>query len=148
MEKLQFNISIAAPSEKVWDVLWKDETYRAWTSVFGEGSKAVSDWQKGSKVLFLGGDGSAGMVSRIDDLIPNELMSFEHLGEVKDGVEDTTSERVQKWAGAKEIYRLQAVDGNTALAVEIDTADEYKEMFAGLFPKALDKVKELAESVS
>ncbi len=144
MEKLHFNISIAAPREKVWDVLWTDETYRAWTSVFSEGSRAETDWQKGSKVFFTDGSGS-GMVSRIDDLVLHELMSFQHLGELKDGVEDTTSERVQQWAGGREIYILKTVDGQTELTVELDLVEEFKEMFAGLFPKALDIVKELSE---
>lgn len=144
MEKLQFKTTINAPREKVWDILWTDETYRAWTSVFGEGSHAVSDWKKGSKILFLGGEGT-GMVSRIDDLVPNEFMSFQHLGEVKDGVEDTTSERVQKWAGGRENYTLKTVDGNTELTVDLDIPEEFKEMFSEMFPKALNKIKELSE---
>ena len=53
MEKKQFKIEIAAPREKVWKILWGDKTYPAWTSVFAEGSRAETDWEEGSKVLFL-----------------------------------------------------------------------------------------------
>lgn len=144
MEKVSFTTIINAPREKVWSVLWTDESYRAWTSVFSEGSQVETDWKKGSKVLFTDGKGS-GMVSRIDDLVPNEFMSFQHLGEVKDGVEDTTSERVQQWAGGRENYTLNAVDDNTELIVELDLLDEFKDYFMGTFPKALAKVKELSE---
>jgi hypothetical protein len=144
MEKVRFATIINAPREKVWSVLWTDESYRAWTSVFSEGSQAETDWKKGSKVLFTDGKGS-GMVSRIDDLVPNEFMSFQHLGELKDGVEDTTSERVQQWAGGRENYTLNAVDDNTELIVELDLIDEFKDYFMGTFPKALAKVKELSE---
>jgi hypothetical protein len=144
MEKVRFATIINAPREKVWSVLWTDESYRAWTSVFSEGSQAETDWKKGSKVLFTDGKGS-GMVSRIDDLVPNEFMSFQHLGELKDGVEDTTSERVQQWAGGRENYTLNAVDDNTELIVELDLLDEFKDYFMGTFPKALAKVKELSE---
>ncbi|HLO71295.1 MAG TPA: SRPBCC domain-containing protein [Flavipsychrobacter sp.] len=144
MEKIRFAVTINAPREKVWSILWTGETYRAWTSVFSEGSRAITDWKKGSKVLFTDGSGS-GMVSRIDDLIPNEFMSFQHLGELKDGVEDTTSERVQQWAGGRENYTLNAVGDNTELIVELDLLDEFKDYFMSTFPKALAKVKELSE---
>ncbi len=144
MEKIRFAVTINAPREKVWSVLWTDETYRAWTSVFSAGSRAITDWKKGSKVLFTDGSGS-GMVSRIDDLIPNEFMSFQHLGELKDGVEDTASERVLQWAGGRENYTLNKVGDTTELVADLDMPDEFKDYFTGTFPKALAKVKELSE---
>ena len=147
MERNQFKIAIAANCECVWQVLWNDDTYTQWTGVFGEGSHARTDWKKGSKVLFLGSN-SAGMVSRIEDLIPNEYMAFEHLGEVKDMVEDFTSDSAKQWAGARENYTLKNVNGNTELTVEIDLAPAYASYFKDTFPKGLAKVKELAEGTN
>ena len=144
MQRKQFEITINATPDRVWEVLWGDDSYRQWTSVFSEGSHAVSDWKKGSKVLFLDGQGS-GMVSRIADIVPGRFMSFEHLGEMKDGVEDTMSEKVKQWAGAHENYTLIPIDGGTKLITDIDLDGEFVEMFSGIFPKALAKVKELAE---
>ena len=92
MEKLKFKTVINAAPEKIWNVLWNDDTYRKWTSAFSEGSYAETDWKQGSKVLFLDGKGS-GMVSRIAENRPNEYMSIEHLGEIRDGVEDTSSDK-------------------------------------------------------
>jgi len=68
----KFKITINATPEKVWKILWNDSTYRKWTTVFAEGSFAETDWQEGSKVLFLGPEGR-GMVSRIKRNIPNGL---------------------------------------------------------------------------
>ena len=144
MEKQEFKITIDAPREKVWGILWDDANYREWTSVFAEGSRAETDWKKGSKVLFLDGQGS-GMVSRIADNVPNEYMSIEHLGYVKDGVEDTQSDKVKEWAGAHENYTLKNVDGKTELKVDMDITEEYKSYFEQTWPKALDKIKSLAE---
>jgi hypothetical protein len=144
METKEFKISINAPREKVWDVLWNDASYRAWTSVFAEGSHAETDWKKGSKVLFLDNKGR-GMVSVIAEKIPNEFMSFRHLGEVKDGVEDTSSERVSQWSGALENYSLKTLNGKTELIVDMNITDEFMDYFLNTWPKALDKVKELAE---
>jgi hypothetical protein len=52
MKQLHFSTDINAPRETVWNVLWNDATYRDWTSVFAEGSYAVSDWNEGSKIQF------------------------------------------------------------------------------------------------
>src|SRR5512133_1975759 len=104
-QKLTFSTTIDAPREEIWRVLLDDATYREWTSVFAEGSYAVTDWKEGSKALFLspGGDG---MVSRIAVHRPNEFLSIEHLGVVKNGVEDTDAAAAQGWTGAHENYTL------------------------------------------
>lgn len=145
MEKLNFSTTINAPKEKVWQTLWEDATYRKWTSVFNPTSYADTDWKEGSKVLFLDGQGS-GMVSRIEVNKPNEFMSFKHLGEVKDSVEDTESEKVKAWAGAHENYTLKETGNATELIVEMDMNDEYKDFFVKIFPKALEQVKILSEN--
>jgi uncharacterized protein YndB with AHSA1/START domain len=144
MEKQQFNISINAPREKVWSLLWSNDTYPEWTSVFSEGSRAETDWKEGSKVLFLGAD-NQGMVSTIAAKKNNEFMSFKHLGMVKDGVEITDDEKVKSWAGATENYTLKTVNGKTELTVDMDMAEDHKDYFMQTFPKALQKLKEMAE---
>jgi len=145
MEKLKFSIEIKAPKEKVWKVLWDDDTYRKWTSVFSEGSYAVTDWKEGSKVLFLGGEGN-GMYSVIAQAKPNEFMSFKHLGVIKNGVEQPLDEESKKWSGALENYSLEEKNGLTEMKVEMDIAEEHKSYFNEAFPKALQKVKELSEN--
>lgn len=145
MKKLNFNIHINAPTEKVWKTLWDDNTYRQWTSVFHEGSYAESDWKEGSKILFLSPEGS-GMYSRIEKLIENGYMSFKHLGEVKNGVEQPENEESKTWAGAMENYTLKGNNNATLLSVDIDMMDAHEEFFSKAFPEALKKVKELSEA--
>ncbi|HVE60822.1 MAG TPA: SRPBCC domain-containing protein [Chitinophagaceae bacterium] len=145
MQKINFSTSINAPKEKVWNVLWDDASYRKWTSAFTEGSYAVTDnWKEGSEVKFLDPKGS-GMISKVAANRPNEYMSFEHLGEIRDGVEDRDSEKIKEWAGAKENYTLKEVNGKTELKIDMDISEEYKDMFTDMWPKALEKVKELSE---
>jgi len=145
MERLHFSIDIAAPRQKVWDVLWGDDSYSKWTSVFSEGSHAETDWQEGSKVLFLDGKGS-GMYSRIDRSVVPEFMSFRHLGVVKDGEEQPGDGETKEWENALENYTLSEKAGGTELVIDLDGADEYKDYFSETFPKALEEVKKLAES--
>ena len=119
MERINFSISINAHKEKVWNILWDETSYRKWTSFFAEDSSAVTDnWKEGSKVLFLDGKG-AGMVSTVAANKPNEYMSFTHLGEVKDGVEDISSEKIKGWSGSMENYTLKEAGGKTELKVEM-----------------------------
>jgi len=148
MDKLEFSIVIDAPKEKVWNTMLEDKTYRIWTEAFMPGSYYDGDWSKGSKILFLGpgNDGKVGgMVSRIKDNRLYEYVSIEHLGEVIDGVEDTTSDRVKDWAGALENYSFIDKDGKTELIVDMNINEEFKEMFEGMWPKALQKLKALCE---
>jgi hypothetical protein len=147
MEKMNFAVSINAQKEKVWNTLWQDATYRKWTSAFAEGSYAVTDnWKEGTKVLFLDAKGS-GMVSMVAENKPNTYMSIKHLGEVKDGIEDTTSERVQQWHGAMENYTLIETPDGTDLKIDIEgnMPGEFKDYFVNTWPKALEKLKQLAE---
>lgn len=146
MKKLSFSVQISAPRTRVWSILWDDATYRQWTSAFSEGSHAVSDWQEGSKILFLGPNGD-GMVSRIARLIPEAFISFQHLGEMKNGAEvPVIVEGNDIWENAFENYTLRDHDGGTLLQVELDSDETYAEMFDGMFPKALAIVKSLAEA--
>ncbi len=144
---MEFRETINATREKVWEILWGDTTYGEWTAVFAPGSKAVTDWNKGSKVLFVDGTND-GMLSMIADIKPHKFMSFRHLGVIKNGVEDTESAGSREWAGATENYTLEDVHGGTELIVELEAENANQHMlsyFVSTFPKALGKVKELAE---
>ncbi len=148
MDKLHFSIVIKAPKEKVWNTMLGEDSYRAWTDVFARGSHYVGDWSKGSKLLFLapGEKGRmSGMVSRINENRPYEYVSIEHVGVVQDGKEDTSSQAAKEWAETHENYTFKQIDGTTEVSVDQDTTDEYKKMFQDTWPKALQKLKELAE---
>jgi uncharacterized protein YndB with AHSA1/START domain len=145
MHRLHFSIDIKAPKEKIWKVFLEDETYRLWTSPFAEGSHAVTDWKEGSKALFLSPDGN-GLVSTIVKHVPNEFLSIKHLGGIKNGVEDTQSDEVTKWAGGLENYTLKEADGTSELAIDIDVTDDTEKYFTETWPKALQKLKELSEA--
>lgn len=144
MKKLHFNILIEASPAKVWKVLWDKQLYMEWTKVFAEGSRAETDWQEGSKILFLDGNGQ-GMVSRVAKSIPERFMSIEHLGFYDNGKEDLESEKVKDWAGVLENYTLDPTEKGTKLSIEMDTNEEYKEYFEETWPEALKIVKELSE---
>jgi uncharacterized protein YndB with AHSA1/START domain len=144
MKKEKFSVSINASAKKVWQVLWSDATYRQWTSAFSEGSYAVSDWKQGSKIQFLSPNGD-GMFAIISEIKPFQLMAFSHLGEIKNFKEQPPKEGGESWKGSQEIYTLTETNGTTNLEVSMDVTKEFEQYFSDVFPKALQKVKELAE---
>jgi len=139
MEKIEFKSTINATTEKVWDVLFGVKTYPKWTAVFMEGSQVKTDWKKGSKALFHDGKGD-GMVAIIEENIPNQYMSIKHIGEIKDG-----KETLHDWGESLENYTLSEKDGKTELLIDMEITKEWLDYFEKTWPKALDKVKEIAE---
>ncbi len=144
LKKLHFATTINAPKNKVWDIMWEDESYKSWTSVFCEGSHAISDWNTGSSILFLDGKND-GMYSIIENKIPGEQISFRHIGEIKNGIEEPVNDKTKDWSGGLEKYTLKESGGFTVLNVELDIVENFLEYFNETFPKALQKLKELAE---
>lgn len=148
MKTLQFTKEIKAPAQKVWDTLWNEDTYPQWTANFNpdpEGGSAMqTDWKVGGKTLFLDKKGN-GMVSTIKTMNEPYEIVFEHLGEVINGTEDTTSEKVKSWAGSLEDYRLFESNGITTLKVSVQAGEEWEGMLNNGFTKGLEIVKRLSE---
>lgn len=148
--KLHFAKEINASKEKVWQTVVGKETYPQWTEAFSPGSNVQGDWQQGTKMIFgvpnSEGQMKDGMVSRIAESRPHDYLSIEHLGMLKNGVEDTTSDEVKAWTPAFENYTFEDADGKTIFKVEMDSPEEYKDQFQEMWGNALVKLKELAEA--
>lgn len=149
MKKLHYTVKINAPAEKVWHSMLEPETYKVWTEAFSPGGYFEGSWEKGSKIVFVGPDPETGkeggMVSRIAENKPYEFISIEHIGIVKNGVEDTTSEEARKWTPAFENYTFKEAGGVTEVLVDMDSAEEMAAEFEKMWPTALEKLKEIAE---
>ncbi len=149
MEKLHYSIVIAAPKQKVWETMLNDDTYRKWTEVFNPGKESYYEgsWETGSDMQFLGPeeDGTvSGMISRIKESRPYDFLSIQHLGELNHGVEKAWE--MPAGEEALENYTFNEVEGGTEVLVGIDVLAEYKDMFNGMWPNALEKLKEITEA--
>lgn len=151
MKKLLFSKEIKAPAQKVYETMLglKDKaTYEYWTASFNPTSSYEGNWSKGSKILFVGVDENGkkgGMVSKIDEIVPNRIVSILHYGILDGDKEITTGEAVEKWADGHEIYSYEENNGITTLKIELDAIEEYTEYFKDAYPKALEKLKEICE---
>lgn len=148
MEVIRFTILINAPKQKVWDTMLSAKTYRQWTSAFAEGSDFEGSWEKGSEIRFVATNTEGkkeGMYSRIKENRKYDFISIEHLGIISNGVVDTTSDKVKKWAPSFENYTFTMKGAATEVKVEMQVDLEYKKMFEEMWPKALQILKELCE---
>ena len=142
MQKQQFSITITASRDRVWNVLWQDQTFRDWASIIDEGSYMVGELKTGSQIQFISSSSGYGVTSLVEKYIPNELLILRHQADTQD---NGKNERDQEWTGGSEKYTATDHDGITILTVEIDTPPELVEIFNDRMPKALARVKVLAE---
>lgn len=148
MKKLHFEITIQATPEVVWKTLIDDKKYREWTRAFGEGSHFEGGWEKGDSIRFIGENEKGekeGMVSEIAESRKYSFISIRHLGYIHGDVQDTTSETVRKWAPAYENYSFTRIGDSTKFEVDLDTEDDFVEMFSQMWPKALQLLKSVTE---
>lgn len=146
MKTLHFETSIRAPREKVWRTMLEQDTYRIWTSEFAAGSYYEGSWEQGQSIRFKAPDGG-GMVAVIDENRPFEHISIRHLGEIRNGIDDTESDAVKSWAGqAFERYTLRETDGVTRVEIACDVTPEYEAMMNDMWPRALQRLKTLVET--
>lgn len=151
MKKLQFNISIHAPVSAVYNIMLgisSKSTYEQWTAMFNPTSTYEGNWEKGSKMLFIGVDEKGekgGIVSKIAENIPHQFVSIQHYGLVNAGKEITEGAEVEKWANGFENYSFEENNEVTTVQVEIDATEEFIDFMNETYPKALNKLKELCE---
>jgi uncharacterized protein YndB with AHSA1/START domain len=138
------NIEIKSSKEKVWKVLLDQQNYQKWTASFCEGSYYEGEMKLNNKIWFLAPDKS-GLSSLVKVLIPGFQVSFEHIGAVKNGIEDFDSPGFVGWKGARETYTLNEKDDFTNLEIYQDLTKTELEMFDQMWNKALQTIKELSE---
>lgn len=153
MQQVHESIFINAPREKVWDIMLTKDTYQEWTRPFSPGGSASTydgDWNAiGSTIKFIGTDPETGkdtgMIARVKENRKPEYVAVEHYGMMLNGVEDTTSDEVKKWAPSIESYTFTEKDGGTQVDISVDTPEEYAQMFKEIWPKALIELKRISE---
>ncbi len=139
---MKFSIEIKAPRNKAWNTLWDDKTFRDWGNIIDEGQYMVGEMKQGNEVQFISSVSGYGVTSLIKKLIPNEFVLFWQMADTKESGEQ---KREKEWTGGKESYSLVENDSVTTLTVELDVPRGQEETFKVRFPKALERVKSLAE---
>lgn len=142
---MNFSTQIKASKEKVWRTLWDDQTMREWTGIIDEGTYMKGELKEGNNVEFISAVNGYGVTSLVEKLVPNEYILFRQIMDTK---ESGAQERDKEWTGGRESYTLTEKDGVTTLTGELDVPTELTEIFQDRYPKALARVKEMAEQAA
>ncbi len=141
---LNKSVVINSSAEKVWNAIVDNENYKLWTAQFCAGSYYEGEMTYDSKIRFLSPNKS-GLSSVVRVCIPNFQISFEHLGFIKDGVEDLDNPEFSGWKGARETYTLREENGKTTLEIYQEMTINEPEFFDKSWDKALAIIKQIAE---
>lgn len=144
MKEVQFTIEINASKDIVWATLWEDSTFRDWANIIDEGTYIKGVMKEGNEIQFISSVNGYGVTSRIEKLNPNEFVMIRHSADTK---ESGQLEREKEWTGGRESYTLTEEKGVTTLIVKFDVPLEQEETFNIRFPRALERIKILAEKI-
>lgn len=139
---MQFSIEIHATKNRVWNTLWQDETFREWASIIDPETYMVGDLKEGNEIQFISSASGYGVTSLVEKLVTSEFLLLRHRIDPQEGGK---REREKEWADGEERYSLVEKDGTTTLTVIFDVPSELEEEFKVNYPKALGRVKVLAE---
>lgn len=142
MKQMQFSIDIHATKEKVWNTLWQNETFRQWASIIDPETYMVGDLKVGNEIQFISSSSGYGVTSLVKELSPNEFVLLRHNADTQN---EGKQEREKQWTGGQESYSLVEKNGITTLTVTFDIPLELEKEFKVSYPKALERVKVLAE---
>lgn len=143
MNELEFTVEINASKQKVWNTLWQDETFRQWAGLVDPGTYMKGELRQGNEVEFISAENGYGVTSLVAEVVPTEHLLLKHQADTQDSGEQ---EREKEWTGGEESYRLKQASNVTTLTVTFGVPAAQEEYFKENYPKALMRVKELAEN--
>ncbi|MBP7807172.1 hypothetical protein KA047_01610 [Candidatus Saccharibacteria bacterium] len=143
MKQMQFTVEISADRQKVWDTLWQDKTFREWAGLIDPGTYMVGELKAGNEVQFISAENGYGVTSLVAEVTPCESLLLKNKADTQ---KSGTESRDDEWTGGEENYSLTEKEGTTSLSAAFDVPPEMEEYFALNYPKALQRVKELAEA--
>jgi uncharacterized protein YndB with AHSA1/START domain len=144
IKKLTFEVSINASASTIWNIMWDKKTYTDWTTPFCAGTYFTGEIELGSRIHFIA-PSFEGMYSDVFYLVPNKLIVFKHIGNLKELKELPLDTETEKWTGSFETYRLNEFEGITTVTTEVDCMDDYINYMNEKFPLALQELKNISE---
>lgn len=134
-------ITINAAPQDVWEIITDPEKVKQWAKAFGEGTAVKSDWKIGSEVLWTDGEGNIGAKGIVAKFEQAKMLRVVFFDDVASKSPDPTGDY-------SEIYNLSGKNNTTLLSVEAGILPvKHLKMHTGLWDKAIELMKELAEGV-
>lgn len=140
MKLLEFTTQISATPEKVWNVLFTQDSYGKWSSAMNSGTYFEGNWEEGSILKFLDQKNN-GMYNLVEINKENQLLRMKHIGWIMDGELSP-----QGWEDSTVTYILEPNDNGTLLKAEVNSLDEFIEFFNTKYPQNFELIKNISES--
>lgn len=140
---MQFSVQINSSKDKVWNTLWDDKTFKIWANLLDEGTYMVGELIEGNQIQFISSINGYGVTSLVEKVVPNEYLLLKHSADTQN---TGKNERDKQWTGGEEIYSLTENNGVTTLLATFDVPAELEQYFNDAYPRAFNKIKELAEA--
>lgn len=142
MKQMQFAIAIHASKAKVWSTLWQDASFREWAGIIDPGTYMVGELKEGNEVQYISAENGYGVTSLVEKLVAGEFLLLRHSADTQE-----VGKRVRKkeWTGGLESYSLVEKNGLTTLKAAFDVPAGMEDYFQIHYPRALERVKILAE---
>jgi len=140
MKLLEFTTQISATPEKVWNVLFTQDSYGKWSSAMNSETYFEGNWEEGSIMKFLDQKNN-GMYNLVEINKENQLLRMKHIGWIMDGELSP-----QGWEDSTVTYILEPNDNGTLLKAEVNSLDEFIEFFNTKYPQNFELIKNLSES--
>jgi uncharacterized protein YndB with AHSA1/START domain len=142
---MTYSIEIAAPAEKVWEIVLCNDMFTRWIAKRWPNSRYKSSWKKGEKIKLIGPSGG-GLVVELADIKLHERILVHYIAVLlPDGREDRTSLVAASWIGTTEEYKFIERAGGMTLTVSIKSHQDLKKLFDDGWPAALQELKLLVE---
>lgn len=144
MIELQFEIGINTTKETVWSAIFDDTSFRDWANIIDEGTYMVGEMKEGNEIQFISSVNGYGVTSLVSKLIPYEYVLYKHASDTQMSGATT---RDKQWTGGSESYTLIEKEGQTFLTIKSEVPEELVDMFNDRLPRAIQRIKELAEEI-
>ena len=144
---VQKSIAINASAEVIWRVITDAQYNSIWLAAFGKRNKVHTDWQEGSKAIFVDDD-QTGLITRIIVARPFEKIRMQNVGMITNGAEDYDSNDAVESREFFEQYLFTPEDASVRMHVEVTVEDEFYKEVSDSWTNALGIIKELAESLT
>lgn len=141
MKNLEYQIQIHATAEKVWDVLFTQDSDKNWKSAVNEGSFFEGNWEEGTIMKFLDSENN-GMYNLVEKNIPNQELKMKHIGWILNGELSP-----QNWEDSTIEYLLKPNENGILLTAKINALDEFVDFFNSKYPQNFQNIKNLAEKL-
>jgi hypothetical protein len=145
MKRINYKVKINKSKDVVWDTMLNPDTYMSWASAFSPNSQYKGEWKEGSFIDFFDPD-MGGTRALLEEVRPYEYIQALHTAILnREGEEDRQSDIAKKWIGVTEAYSFSENDGITELTIDIETHEDFEQMFNEGWAKALPKLKAICE---